>query len=134
MEGFFEVLYELKHFIFLDDRGVLSLSRKLTDEADFIGFIQRHPMCAVYFTGPDCNLCKALKPKLFELLGRRFNEMAVAEVDCEASPALAAQQAIFTIPTLTIYIEGKESQRKARAFSLEELAREIERPYGMLFH
>lgn len=109
------------------------MSRILTDRKGFSDFIRYNLMCAVYFTGPDCHLCKALKPKLYELLETHFNEVAVAEVDCQASPALAAQQTVFTIPTLITYIDGKESHRKARGFSLDDMAREIERPYSMLF-
>ena len=108
-------------------------SGKLADEADYGGFLQRHKMCAVYFSGPDCPVCTALKPKLFELLGSRFPKLAVAEVDCAASRALAAQQTVFAIPTLIIYVEERELQRKSRAFSLAELYRELERPYVMLF-
>ena len=108
-------------------------SGKLADAADYSGFLHRHRMCAVYFSGPDCHVCAALRPKLFELLRSRFPKLAVAEVDCAASQALAAQQTVFTIPTLIVYVEGKELQRKARAFSLAELASELERPYVMLF-
>jgi thiol-disulfide isomerase/thioredoxin len=101
----------------------------LSKENDFSAFIADHPLCAVYFSGPDCAVCEALQPKLFDLLQQRFPRLALAEVDCSASPQLAAQQTVFTIPTLIVYLDGREGIRKVRSFSLAELAAELQRPY-----
>lgn len=108
------------------------MSQVLASEAEFTGFIQRHPICAVYFSGPDCSVCKRLKPKLFEMLNERFPAVAIGEVDCAVSPQLAAQQVVFSIPAMTIYIEGRETIRKLRSFSPSELALELERPYTII--
>ncbi len=108
------------------------MSRPLVTEDDLTGFISSHSICAAYFSGPDCAVCEILKPKLLELLQQRFPKLTVGEVDCAASPQLAAQQIVFTIPTLIVYFEGKEGIRKSRSFSLAELASELERPYSML--
>ena len=109
------------------------VSQCLSDAAALDAFIQSHTMCVAYFTGPDCAVCKALKPKLVELLARRFPEIAFGEVDCAASPALAASHSIFTIPTLVLFIQGKESLRRSRSFAPAALALELERPYSMLW-
>lgn len=108
------------------------MSQTLASEAEFTGFIQRHQICSVYFSGPDCTVCKTLKPKLFEMLNDRFPAVAIGEVDCAVSPQLAAQQVVFSIPTMIIYIEGREAIRKVRSFSPSELALELERPYTMI--
>ncbi len=104
----------------------------MDSESDLSDFISSHPVCAVYFSGPDCTVCKALKPKLFDLLAHRFPQLVIGEVDCAASPQLAAQQIVFTIPTLIVYLNGKEGIRKSRSFSLNELVTELERPYSIL--
>ena len=98
---------------------------------DFAGWLRLQPLCAVYFSGPDCSVCAALKPKLFELLQHRFPKLVLAEVDCAVSPDLAAQQMVFTIPTLIVYFDGREAIRKVRSFSLGQLSGELERPYGI---
>lgn len=90
-------------------------------------------MCVVYFTAPDCAVCQALKPKVKAMLSQRFPRIAFAEVDCASTPDLAALQGIFSLPTLTLYIEGRETLRKVRAFGLGEVAGDLERPYSMLF-
>ena len=105
------------------------MPKKLIQESDHAGFVRAHPMGAVYFSGPNCAVCEALKPKLFDLLQSRFPELALAEVDCAESPRLAGQQSVFTLPTLIVYLDGREGLRKSRGFSLAELASELERPY-----
>ncbi len=97
------------------------------------GFLQQHPAAAVYFSGPDCGVCKVLKPKLLTLLQAQFPALALAEVDCAAAPELAAQQTVFSIPTLVVYFDGSELLRKARNFSPAQLADELERPYALFF-
>lgn len=104
---------------------------KLFDADGLSRFLQKNPLCAVYFSGPDCAVCTVMQPKLFELLQRRFPKLALAEVDCAASTELAAQQMVFTIPTLIVYLDGREGIRKVRSFGLGELADELARPYGI---
>lgn len=104
----------------------------LIQETDHTGFIRSHPICAIYFSGPDCAVCEVLKPKLFELLQQRFPKLVLGEVNCANSPQLAAQMSVFTIPTLIVYFEGKEGLRKSRSFSLAELAQQLARPYEIL--
>jgi thioredoxin-like negative regulator of GroEL len=94
--------------------------------------VRSHPVCAVYFSGPNCAVCEALKPKLFNLLQSRFPALVLGEVDCAKSPRLAGQQSVFTIPTLIVYLDGREGLRRSRSFSLAELASQLERPYSIL--
>jgi len=102
---------------------------KLSSSDEFTTWSSRHPLCAAYFSGPGCAVCEVLKPKLVELLQSRFPGLALGEIDCALSPDLAAQQMVFTIPTLIVYFDGREGLRKVRSFSLGELAAELERPY-----
>ena len=109
------------------------MPQRFTDTAALEGFVEAHPMCALYFTTPDCAVCKVLKPKLIDMLGEEFPKIAFAEVDCSLSPALAAGNSVFTVPTLVVFTLGKESLRKSRSFGLGALASELERPYFLVF-
>jgi thiol-disulfide isomerase/thioredoxin len=82
---------------------------------------------------PDCGVCKVLKPKLAAMLTERFPAVGLAQVNCAAAPALAAEMGVFAVPTLILFTDGRESLRRSRSFGLEELAAALERPYGMLF-
>ena len=105
----------------------------LNDQQALDAFTGAHPIGVLYFTGPDCAVCKALKPRLREMLARDFPEAGFAEVDCAASPALSADLGVFTLPTVILFIDGRESLRRSRAFGLGELAEALQRPYSLLY-
>lgn len=96
-------------------------------------FIAAHPAALIYFSSPGCGVCRALKPRVVSMIAEEFPELAVAEVDCAASPDLAAQFQVFAVPTVIVWFEGQETTRKSRAFSVGELQAEMARPYAMLF-
>ena len=96
-------------------------------------FVGARPLTAVYFTGPDCAVCAALKPKLKDLLNASFPALALADVDCAASREVAAQQSVFAIPTLLVFVDGRESFRQSRSINLAELRERLSRPYSVLF-
>lgn len=87
-----------------------------------------------YFSTPECNVCKVLKPKMIELLETEFPEMKFVYVNAAESKELAAQKNIFAVPTILFYFEGSELIRKSRNINLTELAGDIARPYDMLFN
>ncbi len=102
-------------------------------EEEFKEFISSNKGAVVYFSTPQCNVCKVLKPKLIELLNEKFPLMKFACVDCDKAKELSAQKNIFVVPTILFYLEGSELTRKSRNMSLAELEEEIARPYSLYF-
>jgi thioredoxin 1 len=90
-------------------------------------------MVLLHFTSPDCAVCSALKPRLAALLAGEFPQVVLAEVDCVAAPDVAAQQQVFAVPTLLLFVMGRESQRWVRNLHLSELREALARPYPLLF-
>ena len=88
---------------------------------------------ALYFTSPECNVCKVLKPKVRELIDQKFPEMDLHFIDITENPETAAAFQVFTVPVILIYFEGREYIRKVRNIGLIELEKEISRPYELLF-
>ena len=101
--------------------------------AEFNSFISSNKAAAIYFSTPDCNVCKVLKPKLIEMLAQDFPLINFSYVNCEEAKELAAQQNIFSVPTILFFFEGKEFIRKARFVNLDELKNELGRIYSMIF-
>lgn len=99
----------------------------LTSHEDFFQFIQNNKTAAVYFSTPDCNVCKVLKPKIIDLLYADFPEFVFAYVNCNENKITAAQNSVFTVPTFIVFFEGKEVLRKSRNISLTELSDELSR-------
>lgn len=102
---------------------------------DTAGAFERHlretPLAAVYFSGPDCGVCNILKPKLMQLFADEFPALAIAELDCSRNRDLAAAQSVFAIPTLLLYIDGRESFRFVRSFSPAQVRDSLRRPYDL---
>jgi thioredoxin 1 len=86
-----------------------------------------------YFSGKECGVCKVLKPKIEELFEDRFDKVDLWDIDIERSPELSAQLSIFTIPTVILFIDGKEFVRQSRSISISQLAENFSRPYQMFF-
>ncbi|MBU1641736.1 thioredoxin family protein [bacterium] len=87
---------------------------------------------ALYFSAPTCNVCHALKPKLMEAFETNFETMQIISIDISETPEIAAHFSVFAIPTLLVYLDGKEFLRKSRHMSVDQVVQEIKRPYDMM--
>lgn len=94
--------------------------------------IQEHPTVMLYFSAPTCNVCHALKPKLLEAISKNFEKFEVISIDISTSQEIAAYFSVFAIPTVLIFLEGREFLRKSRHMSVDEVIREIKRPYEIM--
>ena len=91
------------------------------------------PAMMAYFTMEACNACHAFKPKVEEVVSAAFPNIVLAHVKSDKYLEIAAQNRVFTTPTVLVFFEGREYIRKSRAFSVGELEQEIERIYKLLF-
>ena len=87
----------------------------------------------LYLTSPDCNVCNVLKPRIREMVDKKFPRMSIRFIDISEYPKIAAELQVFTVPVILVYFEGREFFRKVRNISLIELEKEISRPYDLLF-
>ena len=87
----------------------------------------------VYFSSDNCTVCKVLKPKIAHLAEEYFPQMALVSVNVSLAPEVAANNRVFTIPTVVVFFAGKEYIRKSQSFSLDELKNEIGRIYLRMF-
>jgi len=94
--------------------------------------IKENPAVMVYFSAPTCGVCHALKPKLLAALSDNFPLFKVESVDISTNEQIAPYFGVFAIPTILIFLDGKEFLRKSRNMSVDEVIREIERPYKIM--
>ena len=94
--------------------------------------IAQHPAVALYFSAPTCNVCHALKPKLFEALETEFPAMQIMSVDISQTPDIASHYGVFAIPTLLVFLDGREFLRKSRHMSVNEVVEAVRRPYEIM--
>jgi thioredoxin 1 len=86
-----------------------------------------------YFSTEACIVCKVLKPKVAELIGEEFPQVKLAYVKSDVFPDVAGQHQVFAAPTILVFFDGRETIRKSRNIGIDELRREISRPYSMIF-
>ena len=105
----------------------------IRDQAEFERILKDNLGVLIYYSNVSCNVCKGLKPKIIELLKDQFPEIPFYYVDIAITPEISAQMRVFTIPTIIVYFEQKETIRKSRNIGIHELADAIRRPYEMIF-
>lgn len=81
----------------------------------------------VDFWASWCQPCQLMAPAL-EKFAAAWPDVTVAKVDIEAEPGLASQYQIFSVPTLVLFVKGREAHRVSGAKSENELAAEF-RPW-----
>ena len=84
-----------------------------------------------YFSGPDCSVCHALKPKIEELGSRLSSEVVITEIPVEDLPDLAAKYSVFTVPVILFFVEGREYIRLARYIDTSILYQKVEKIIGL---
>jgi len=86
----------------------------------------------LYFSAPTCNVCHALKPKLLDAIEKNFKEFEIISIDVSYEQDIAAHYSVFAIPTVLIFLDGREFVRKSRHMSIDEVIAEIKRPYEIM--
>lgn len=94
--------------------------------------IEEKPAVMLYFSAPTCNVCHALKPKLLEAIQSNFDKFEIVSVDTSVEQEIAAHFSVFAIPTVLIFLDGREFLRKSRHMSVDEVIREVKRPYEIM--
>lgn len=86
----------------------------------------------VYFSGENCNVCHALRPKFKELFDAKFPEIKQIYLDAHENTQIAANYQVFSVPTMLVFLDGREFVREGRTVSMHQLEQKLERPYGMM--
>ena len=94
--------------------------------------IDEAPGVMLYFSTPECNVCKALKPKISDAFAERFPKIAQRFVDATDTPDIAAAFQVFSVPTILVFLEGREFARGSRNISVAQFVQQIERPYRLM--
>jgi len=86
----------------------------------------------LYFLGENCNVCQALRPKFKELFSSEFPKIKQIYIDAQQNSEISAYFQVFSIPTIIVFLGGKEFLREGRTVSLHQLSQQLQRPYNLL--
>jgi len=95
--------------------------------------IEQNDAVLLYFSGKNCAVCKALQPKIHDLFTENFPKIEQIYISADIYPEIAAYFSIFTVPSLLVYFEGKETKRESRNISVDQLAQKTKRLYELYF-
>lgn len=82
--------------------------------------IKNNGLVLAYFSQPSCNVCTTLKPKVKDLL-KVYPAVEFVDIDLLEKQEYAGAYSVFAIPTIILFVEGKEGKRFSRNFSINEL-------------
>ena len=95
--------------------------------------IKSNEALLVYFSGEHCGVCKTLKPKIQSAFNATYPKIKQLEIKTEENIELARQFNVFALPTIIVYFDGAEFQRKERNISVDGFISDVKRPYELFF-
>jgi thioredoxin-like negative regulator of GroEL len=96
--------------------------------------IQDNKACLIYFSGENCGVCKALQPKIKDTFNKNYPLIKQYHLDIEEYKEFAISLNVFSMPTILVFLDGKEFIRKNRNMSVDGLIEDLKRPYRLLFN
>lgn len=93
--------------------------------------ISENDLAFLYFSTDNCNVCHALLPKVNEML-LRFPHVKSGRIDLNELKEASGKYSVFTIPTLILFVQEKETLRKSRFVNMNELEEGISRFYNLI--
>jgi len=93
--------------------------------------IKTRELIVTYFSYPECNVCKVLRPKV-EKYVRQYENIGFLYVDTHQNPEVSGQYLVFAVPTIIIFFDGREVKRFSRHFSMTDFEKEIHKMLSVL--
>ncbi len=100
---------------------------------EFNKSINKNNVSITYFSHEKCSVCHVLLPKIQDLIQTQFPKARLYYCNTVTAPEIAAQNRVFTVPSVKIFVEGKEYLSFSRNMGISQLQEAIERPYKMIF-
>ncbi len=104
-------------------RSPLALDHPLmVSDADFDRVMADSPVpVLVDFYADWCGPCRAMAPQLDAYAQRSAGSVLVAKVDTDRSPNVSQRFGIRSIPTLAVFVGGREAGREVGAVPIQRL-------------
>ena len=61
----------------------------------------------LYFSGEDCNVCHALRPKFKDLFDNEFSQIKQIYLDAHENPKISTHFQVFSVPTMIVFLRRK---------------------------
>lgn len=105
--------------------------KKLNSLEKSNSIISAVPAVLIYFSGENCSVCKALKPKIEECINQNFPKIEIYEIKADKYKQIASNFSVFSIPSILVFFDSKEFKRYGRSISIINFIDELKRPYKL---
>ncbi len=102
----------------------------VTDDTFATEVLQSDKPVLVDFWATWCGPCKMVAPVLEEIAGDHADKLTIAKLDVDASPAVARDFQIMSIPTMILFQDGKPTKTIVGAKGKAALLRELDGVVG----
>lgn len=106
--------------------------KELTSIENVENLIRENGMVFFYFSTEDCSICSSLLPKLDKML-ESYPKVESFHVSIDKVPAASGKFSVFTVPTIIVYVDGREAIREARFISMDVLEEKLSKYYSLFF-
>lgn len=96
----------------------------INSEADLEEFMFNNDPLVIYFGLKGWVVCDDVFPLLLDITDN--SNLKVAKIDIEQQKRIAGQQLVFTVPTISIFYEGKEVLRESRFIDFNNIKKLLE--------
>jgi len=106
--------------------------KELTSIENVENLIRENGMVFFYFSTEDCGICSSLLPKLDKML-ESYPKVKSFHISIDKVPAASGKFSVFTVPTIIVYVDGREAIREARFISMDVLEEKLSKYYSLFF-
>ncbi|MGB9780985.1 thioredoxin family protein [Caldanaerobacter sp.] len=106
--------------------------REMTSIENVDEVIKENGIVFFYFSTKDCGICSSLLPKLDKML-KDYPKVESFHIPIDEVPAASGKFSVFTVPTIVVYVDGREAIREARFISMDVLEEKLSKYYSLFF-
>ncbi len=90
------------------------------------------PGVLLYFSGDQCSVCHSLRPKFESMFLEHFPLIEQIYLDAKSNQVISMHYNVLSVPTILVFLDGKEFIREDRRVSLDILQQKLSRPYSIM--
>ena len=80
-------------------------------DSNFDETLKNNKVALIDFWANWCGPCRALAPTIEELAKENSGKILIGKLDVDENPATAERFQVFSIPTMILFKDGKETER-----------------------
>lgn len=94
--------------------------KQIVKSVELKQLIDEHDIVFILLSDMGCNVCLSIYPDI-EALEKKYSRIQFFSADPSQDQSMVGQFLVLVYPTILVYVDGKETYRFERLFSLEDI-------------